>query len=66
MTAYGQCVPVLPDEVVVDGLVDSKGEFTIEYWGVARRQPDGKYRCYANISGVLCAVEVGIKLLKAP
>lgn len=47
-----------PLEVNVDGLVDER--LDIEYWGVARRQLNGKYRCLAKIQGALCHVEVSL------
>lgn len=45
------------DEVDVDGLMDRKG---VVYIGKAKRQPDGTYRCLANVGGALCIVEVTI------
>lgn len=44
-------------EINLDGYVDSKG---IRYLGVARRQPDGKWLCLADVAGTLCRVEVTI------
>lgn len=44
----------LPDEVDVDGRVDSKG---VVYVGKAKRQPDGTWRALADVGGALCLVE---------
>jgi hypothetical protein len=51
--------PELPERVSVDGLKDSKRP-SIEYWGVATRQANGRYICLANVDGLLCQVEVTI------
>jgi hypothetical protein len=53
----------LPDVISVDGKKSNDG--LVEYWGVATRQPNGKYHCYANIGGVLAIVEVVITPLGA-
>jgi hypothetical protein len=43
-------------EVNVEGYIDeARG---IRYLGKARKQPDGKYICLANVKGSLCLVEV--------
>jgi len=52
-----QHVRVEPDELDVDGRVDSRG---IVFIGKAGRQPDGTWRCLANVGGALCVVEVKI------
>ena len=41
----------------VDGYVDGKG---VKYLGRARKQPNGKWHCLANVGGALCKVEVKI------
>jgi hypothetical protein len=51
---------MLPNEVLVDGERDRRYP-GIQYWGKATRQPDGTYRCLANVEGSLCVVEVNIK-----
>ena len=48
----------MPEEIQVDGM-ESNG---VQLWGWATRQPDGTYRCYANVDGALCIVEVKITL----
>ena len=48
----------LPDVISVDGKKSPDG--LVEYWGVATRQPNGKYQCYANVGGTLAIVEVVI------
>lgn len=53
-----------PQEVTVDGMRDPRYP-GIEYWGKATRQDDGTYRCYANVEGALCVVEVTLKLVDA-
>jgi hypothetical protein len=47
----------LPSEIDLDEHIDDKG---IRYIGKARRQPDGTWRCLAEVSGALCLVEVKI------
>jgi hypothetical protein len=49
----------LPDEVDVDKMIDHRHP-GIQYWGKAKRQLDGTYRCLANVEGSLCVVEVKI------
>jgi hypothetical protein len=44
-----------PETVDVDGVLDRNG---IRYLGTARRQPNGKYVCLADVAGALCWVEV--------
>jgi hypothetical protein len=44
-------------EIDLDNHVDDKG---IRYIGKARRQPDGTWRCVADVGGALCFVEVKI------
>lgn len=51
-----------PEEVKVDGMTSPDGLF--EYWGVAKRQPNGKYQCYANCAGHMCIVEVTITMIE--
>ncbi len=46
------------DAIDVDGYVDeARG---VEYIGVARKQPNGKWLCLANVGGALCRVEASI------
>jgi hypothetical protein len=52
-----------PETVNVDGLRDSRDN-TIEYLGIAMRQPDGTYLCLANVGGLLCKVQVNISCLE--
>jgi hypothetical protein len=47
--------------ILVDGMRDPKDE-NIEYWGQATPGPDGRWRCYANVYGHLCVVEVSIRV----
>lgn len=54
----GSAEKALPDEVMVDGIKSDDG--LIEYWGRATKLPNGKYRCYANVCGVVGLVEVTI------
>jgi hypothetical protein len=49
-----------PPEVKVSGMRQRRGDFEIEYWGIATLQPNGKYHCLANVAGALCRVEVEI------
>ena len=51
-------------EVDVDGRVCATSG--IEYIGKAHRQPDGTWRCLANVGGALCLVEVKITEQIAP
>jgi hypothetical protein len=44
-------------EIDVDGHIDEKG---IRYLGKAAKQPDGTWRCLADVGGALCLVEVRI------
>ena len=53
-------VDSLPETVTVDGMYDPKHP-EIQYWGKASRQADGRYKCYANVGGLLCVVEVSIR-----
>jgi len=48
-----------PKELDVDGYIDAKG---IRYLGKATKQPDGTWRCLADIAGALVLVQVKIKL----
>lgn len=48
-----------PSEIDLDNHVDDKG---IRYIGKAWRQPDGSWRCLAEVGGALCLVEVKITL----
>lgn len=48
--------------ISVDGLEDP--ETGIQYWGIATKQPDGTWRCLANVNDHLCVVEVNIKFLE--
>ncbi len=43
----------------LDGVKDSK--LPIWYIGEAAKQPDGTWRCLANVEGMLCVVEVTIR-----
>jgi hypothetical protein len=51
-----------PDEVDVDGVVDARG---VQFIGRAARQPDGTWRCLANVAGALCIVEVKVTFFEA-
>lgn len=53
----GMEIPFTPREVSVDGMVDKNG---VEFYGKATLQEDGTWRCYANVHGLLCIVEVSI------
>lgn len=45
------------NEIDVDGYWVKEG---ISLIGTATKQPDGKWRCLANVCGALCLVEVSI------
>lgn len=45
-------------EIDLDGHIDAKG---VRYIGKAHRQPDGTWRCLAEVQGCLCVVEVRIR-----
>lgn len=47
------------DELNVDGIQDA--HYPIWYIGKAYRQPDGTWRCLADVNGQLCLVQVSIK-----
>lgn len=47
------------EELDVDGMKDRTRD--IWYIGKAYRQPDGKWRCLADVNGALCLVEVRIR-----
>ncbi len=50
-----------PRQVSVDGMTSPDGQGgIIEYIGNATEQPDGKFRCLANIHGTLSIVEVDL------
>jgi hypothetical protein len=51
-----------PERIKVDGRRSPDG--LIEYWGIATRQPNGRYHCLANVDGYLCIVEVSITAQK--
>ena len=53
-------VPPLPEEIDVDGIVDRKG---VRFVGTARRQPNGRYVCLADVEGCLCRVEVTVEFV---
>ena len=64
MTALGSATPteLVTGEISVDDLVDEvRG---IRYIGNAARQPDGTWRCLAEICGALCVVEVSLRILE--
>ncbi len=48
-------------EICLDGVIDRTG--LVQYWGIATRQPNGKYHCLANVGGNLCVVEVTISVV---
>lgn len=48
-----------PEVVDVNGIIDDKTGH--EYIGNAYRQPDGMYRCLANVNGTLARVEVSLR-----
>jgi hypothetical protein len=51
-------IPLMPDKISVNGIKTDGG--LVELWGIATRQPDGTYRCFANVAGSLCRVELKI------
>lgn len=62
-TGYcGMQVPFKPVQVDVEGRyceTDRYGD--IKMLGKAALQPDGKWRCLANVGGALCLVEVSLR-----
>ena len=48
----------MPETISVNRMKDPTGN--IEYWGIATKQKNGKYHCYANVAGSICIVEVSI------
>lgn len=50
---------LLPREVDVDGVTSPDGQ--VRYIGKATRQPDGTWRCLADVKGQLCLVEVTVR-----
>ena len=49
----------LPKEMNVDGMIDRGGR--IRFLGKATRQPDGTWRCLAEVEGTFCVVEVRMR-----
>lgn len=49
-------------EIDLDGHVDAKG---VRYIGKAARQPDGTWRCLADVAGCLCIVELRVRPSRA-
>jgi len=47
-----------PQKVDLDGRWDDKTD--VRYIGMATLQGDGKYRCLADVSGLLCVVVVNL------
>lgn len=58
--AYGSEEKEMPEELDVDGRVDSRG---VKFIGKAKRQPDGTWHCLADVGGALCIVEVKVTFL---
>jgi hypothetical protein len=56
-TLEGPGLPVGPDTLDLDGLVDSRG---VRFVGRALKLPSGLYACLAAVDGCLCRVEVRI------
>ena len=56
----GLPLPFVSREINVDGRVDEKNGVFIEFYGKASLQQDGTWRCFANVGGYLCIVEVNI------
>lgn len=56
----GMPLPFTPREIDVDGMTDERDGGFIEFYGKATSQPDGTWRCLANVGGTLCVVEVTI------
>lgn len=56
----GLPIPFTPREIDVDGMTDERGGVYIEFYGKATLQPDGTWRCFANVGGALCIVEVNV------
>lgn len=50
-------LPFYGKTIDVDGLRDAKCP-DVTYWGKATCVFDNTYQCYANVNGVLCAVQV--------
>ena len=48
-------------EIDVDGHVDDRG---IRYLGKASKQPDGTWRCLAEIHGALYVVEIKVTVAR--
>ncbi len=63
----GMPLPFEPQEVDVDGRL-VKGpwgaDYPIQLMGKASLQPDGTWRCLANVGGALCLVQVKVRLLE--
>lgn len=58
--AQGYCglpLPLDPVELDVDGMEDSRG---VRFFGKASLQPNGKWRCLADVWGNLCIVEATV------
>jgi hypothetical protein len=60
---FAQDDPRLVQEIDVDGMLDRTDD-RISYIGKATLQPNGKYRCLANVAGMLCLVEVSLRVPK--
>jgi hypothetical protein len=50
-----------PDSISVDGIKDPSGLITL--WGLATRQPNGKYQCFADVDGMMCIMEISPTIL---
>ena len=55
-------LPFYGKVIDVDGKRDPKCD-QITYWGKAVCVFDNVYRCYANVGGTLCIVEVNVREL---
>lgn len=50
-----------PTQIDVDKRIDEESDGAISYIGNATLQPDGTWRCLANVGGALCLVEVKLR-----
>jgi len=55
-------LPFYGATIDVDGMHDPKCD-QITYWGKATCVFDNVYRCYANVGGNLCIVEISVRAL---
>lgn len=52
-------LPFYGETIDVDGITDPQCD-SITYWGKATCVFDNVYRCYANVGGNLCIVEITV------